>query len=307
MFPLCILLLLISCKQEQTLLRLGLHKGQIFERDISTSEQVILVIGGTPLTSGTSMKNSILFQVMEVRDSTYLLDFNYHSLSITYTVGTDSSTHYNSETPQLTDTLSIILRDLKTRHFKVVMNKKGKVLTVENADTIKLELMDKYWINLNGPNAGAIRDIIEKYDGNSVATVLENMTLDFPKRSISTGEIWKAERHTNHGSVPLIATTIYTYKGNSKEEAQVSYTAKLQSPPFINSKKIFFMYNLTGESSGDINIDPNSGMVSTGKHSLHVHGELNFINESRSLDGKPIPTDITIEMTIEKVTPEESR
>jgi hypothetical protein len=169
-----------------------LEEGDIFLVEQQAEQQIVQSLDGTSHQLTNRISGVLQFRVMQVRDTTYLLEFMFRDLVFQI----ESSLQgvlldIHASEPEPSDTQSQIFSAMLNVPVQMEMGRQGKIHNVNGGDSLVARVVEQAGLT-DGFNKTVMRRTLEQeYGSRALAQSYEQMTFFYPDRPIAVGDQWK--------------------------------------------------------------------------------------------------------------------
>ena len=278
-------------------LELNLKKGSTYTQTIVSKSNMIQIVNGKTTNVDYSTTGRTSYKVIAIHDSIYDLEARYESLSMNSKASLENSFMvFSSENKDKKDMLSNALSEATDKPFKVKMSKRGKVVYIQNMDSLLWTFLDELTFDMADVKQHAKAEIKRLFGDKMLKSNLEQGSAIFPDHPVSIGDIWTTDIITNTG-ITAKSTTRYELKGLDGNCFVISGTLKMKSENNDEYKEMYGMIiksDLSGVSSSTTKVNMKTGWIKEQKM-IYDMRNLSKIKESPQLPNGMI-TDIKMNM-----------
>lgn len=276
---LLLLLTFAACKQEkkeEVKLRLNFKEGKTYSYKITTDQEIEQTIQGQKMDIKQVIGMNYVFDVQKVdKNGNATVKVTYKSLSLSQH-GAGSNIEYNSENPGTDIPLAAKgFHNMAGKSFNMQVTPEGQIKNVQGIDKILDELFAGKEYKNNEEVTALRNSMKEQFGEKAIAQNMNNMLNIFPDESMETGESWQRTLSMSSG-FPVILENNYTLKEIKGQLAIVELKSEIK--PNEKAKEMEMggakvLYNLSGNQSGTLKINKNSGLISTAEIKQELNGD----------------------------------
>ncbi|MDR2065121.1 MAG: DUF6263 family protein [Prevotellaceae bacterium] len=269
----------VSCKGEKYTFEINLEKGTVLKQKILFESKSTQDVMGQKMESIITMTSEMSLDVKDFEDNVYTINMKFDALKMDMkmagiSLSFDSNT---TETKARGQNMSPIFRAMINIPFEVKINKKGKVFSITGFENITAAMLDAMSeLDENTKNI-MTQQIGNSYSEETMKSTLEQSFSYFPENETAVGDSWKKDMDIN-----IMNTAIKTSMNITLEKV-VDNVASLKAEGTIktdrdivqNMNGIETKTSLTGNQTMNLQVDPKTGWVISGKMQQSLTGETN--------------------------------
>ena len=298
---LALFLAFVACTSHKTgrkvRLSLNLQEGQTYKLKSNATQTMQQTVHNMKQKITTSIKGVMSFYVKERQNDKFIIDLTYNKLQFKLTAPR-AVISFNSEDSNKTDNIyDRIYSQFIGKKFTMIIDRYGKVDTVQGLDALGKSIING--LELKNPmlKAQLVEDFKGMFGNKSLKSSLELLTCFFPKKPVHIGESWS---NTIDLSSAFPATFNNTWKLTDFDSTQaiIKGNALIESmnggaPMRIGNMAI--SYDVQGNQTSEIHIQPKSGWILFAKINSHVTGTIKVEKNTQLPNGLNIPFDLRTE------------
>ena len=298
LYPFVIAFLLSQTSYSQKV-TLGLHldKGHTYYQLIHSQTRIGEAVNGQDIEIKMSIYGKTAYLVKDIVNGDYQMEVIFKSLEMDME-SPQKKVQFSSEKNDTTDILSSLLSEMTNKAFTITLTKKGKVEDVNGLDNIFDHLLDKF-SQLKQEQKQQIKDqLMKAYGAKAMKGSIEMVTSVFPDIPVKKGDQWNIMTQLESG-FPISLQSEYQYNGSSDSTYLIHGVGKMNTADkeaYIESNGMPLKYDLSGTLESDIQIERNSGWISSATITEKMKGNMEV------KDNPKIPGGMVIPMTIETVS-----
>lgn len=261
-------------------LRLNLEPGRSYGLEMTVKQHIVQTIQGNRQEMDQEMSTGYLFEVKEVDGEGNLIAAGTYKWVSMKQKNPMATTEYDSRTgEEPADATGRIFSVMVDRGFQVKFTPEGRVLEVSGMNEIVDAMMDESGVP-PGPMKDNLASQLKRQVGNKAMKDNFDKTFNmFAGHPVGTGEKWSKEVNVSAG-FPMVVDTTWTLKelrgGNAcidvKGDFRTEEDATMESGPMTMGVE------LTGNQKGSIEVDMDSGWVTSGRLEQDISGTLTVIS-----------------------------
>lgn len=194
-------------------LELNLKKGSTYIQTIVSKSTMTQTSNGKTTNVDYSTKGRTSYKVIAINDSIYDLEARYENLSLNTKASSGNSfIVFSSEKKDKNDMLSSALNEATNKPFDVKMSKRGKVVYIQNMDSLLWTSLDELTFDMADVKQHMKAEIKRVFGDKVFKSNLEQSSAIFPDHPVSIGDKWTTDITLNTGITAKSKTT-YELKG----------------------------------------------------------------------------------------------
>jgi len=214
---------------QQYKLELNLKKGATYTQNIVSKSTTSQTSNGKTTNVDMLTSGRVSFKVIGINDSIYELETRYESLLLNTKVSSGGSYMvFSSEKKDKNDPLSSALSEATNKPFEVKMTKGGKVIYIQNMDSLLWTYLDEITFDMPVEKQHMKTEIKRLFSDKVLKSNLEQSCAIFPDHSVAIGDKWTANITVNTG-IEAKSVTTYELKGTEGDCYVISGTIKMNS------------------------------------------------------------------------------
>ncbi len=285
-------LLLAACtsSKEAVELRYALTEGAEYKQVITTDQELSYKMMGMPVETSTKTTLYHTYRVKQVMpNGNFLLEITYDRLvSTSQTMG--QSTTYDSEKDTLDGTAALAQNPQSFMVGKSVtteMTPEGKVISIEGINAI----IDTMFGEAAAGDAMTKEAMREAYGEDQLKRNFSQTTNFYPSDQVSEGDTWN-NKFAVQKPMPMSTDITYTLQETDAAKAVIAFEGKITSGDKgkmeIGGQKIDV--KLTGDQTGEINVDRKTGWVLKSKTTQNVQGNMKIAGIATEMNIRTVTT-----------------
>lgn len=289
-------LMVLSATAQKLTLELNLEVGKEYRQKINSTASIEQDINGMKMNMGVLNNSSLVYKVKSATDTSFCMDAQYELMELTMQMP-QATMEFSSEKTEESDAdfLSPMLRLMKTMSFEVVINKTGKVIEINNIDSLfdaGVGVLDKL---PEGLKEQLKKQIGEAYGGDALKGSFEMITAIYANRPVSVGDKWNSSTNLRAGFPAKVAaeyelieaTSDYVIiKGNSLIESE-------DTGEYTETNGVPMRFEAKGNMLSDIKADRKSGWIIEATFTQDIGGDAQVKPSAGLPDGMKIPMKIS--------------
>jgi hypothetical protein len=265
----------------QSALGYQLEEGDLFIVEQQAEQQIVQSLDGTSHELTNRISGILQFRVMQVRDTSYILEFMFRDLVFqieSSLQGTLLDIHASEPDPA--DTQAQVFNALLDVPVKMELGKAGRILEVTGGDSLVARVVAQAGLE-DGFNKTVMKRTLEQqYGSRALAQSYEQMTFFYPAIPVSVGDQWE---NTHRGKIS--AQNTWQLDSLDVERAVISGTASLKMKMADPSSSM----DLEGTQKMNVTTHRASGFLKE----MQVENQASGVSTSAQTGDLEIPTTIT--------------
>jgi hypothetical protein len=189
---------------------------------------------------------------------------------------------------------------MKNKPFDIKMNKTGKVINVENIESLWESIIEQDDQLTEIQKEQVKEQIMKAYGEKAIKGSIEMVTAIFPDHPVKKGDKWTIKTNLESGMSALM-TTVYEFVDLTSDYAMIkgnSNIVTLNKDAYIERSGISMKYDLNGSMVSEIKVDKTTGWILEAKINQEIKG-VAYIKENPQIpNGLKIPMTMINEMVI---------
>jgi hypothetical protein len=254
---------IVICAQKYKL-ELTLKKGSTYTQSIVSKSTMVQTSNGKTTNVDLLTSGRVSFKVIGVSDSIYDLETRYESLSINTKAGSENSfMTLSSESKDQKDLLSSALGGATNRPFRVKMTTSGKVVYIQNLDSLLWTSLDDLTFDMGDVKQHMKAEIKRLFGDKTLKSNLEQSSAIFPDHTVAVGDKWTTHVTMDSGIAAKSVST-YELKGIEGDCYVISGTVKVNSENNGEYKEMYGMRiksDVSGVSISTTKVQKKTGWI----------------------------------------------
>ena len=275
------LFVLVTTANAQDILQYKLVVNDTFNVTQKATQDIIQDMNGQKHEMKNELEADFTFIVKEVNDNSYSIDFTFDRFKMVTTsnlygeiMNVDTSEEASED-----DMEAKIFSGLLNSKLLMVMQKDGKIVSIEGTDRLVQKMIDGTGIE-DDFTKELMRESMKKEFGNeSLSSSFEQMTYIYPLNKVNIGDTWK-----NAYSGDLKAQNIW--KLDTMDESSIVLSG--ESDVKMETEEDATTMNLTGTQQTSIIANPKNGFVQI----MKVNSEAKGTTIMKQMNNIEVPTTI---------------
>jgi len=296
---LCTLVLMTTGFAQKAKLTLNLEEGKTYKhitRLVTTLNQDVY---GQKMEIIITIEGSMSFLVNTVTKTGYVITTQYDWMKISMGMP-QGKMELSSENPAEDDSFSQLLAEMKLIPCQMTMDRKGKILEMENVDAKWKAVMEQFDQIPETQQKQLQSQMLEAFGKDARTGSIEMLTAIFPEKAVKKGAQWSSTT-TRKTGMPFALSNTYTYEGNEDGLAIISVRSSVESSDkeeWPESNGMTVRHELSGSLSGQIKVDLKSGWAREAMMEQNLEGTT-YVKDSEQIPGgMEIPMSIKTETKI---------
>lgn len=286
----------MQAEAKKVKLQYQLKAGEQIKLERYLTQEVVQEVAGQ--TNSTSTQSTYTYDI-KVNEVTPAGDFNLSVTMVAFSVeskGAMGEIKYNSATDTVVADFAKSMVLTMNETYTATVSPLGKISDIKAPAGLS-EKIDKFVAGLDGAQmqmAGSQAAASAGPEG--FRKILEGMIIPFPEGGAQAKQPWELESKMEL-VVNLQTKTKYELVKSSKESNEIKVNGQItQDPdsPAIEMQGMNITYELLGATEGTLELDPVSGLVTTGETTTAISGAV-------SVESPQLPSPLSIPITIRSV------
>ena len=289
-----------SCSKESSetedgfLIRMALEKDVVYPLAMTMKMTVNQDAG--PLQGDISMNisSSFDYKVTDVKDTLYDISLSYNDMDMSMEM-MGQTMNFSSKNKAQGDMVSQLLSVMTENDMNMVMSHKGAVIEVKNMDGYFDKIMGALGEGVSEDQKQQIMNQVEQSFGEKgLRGTMETFMQVYPDERVKVGESWTASS-TLSSTTDMDMTSTYTLEKVTDQY----YVLKMKADLSANQVDEFSGANIqmTGTMSGVLNVDRNTGWISSGDLVQDISGKTMMPANEMTPEATVIPMKIRGEIS----------
>lgn len=289
---LLIVILFYSCKEKHSY-ELDLKENVTYIQSTIIDTDLEQEINGESVYTNTRNTYQTKFKVISKTDSTITLNTRLSSMYLKIN-NLNSNITFSSESKDTTNIFNKIFKNMMNRDFIIVVNKKGKILKVENFNNIFSKIFDNL-PEIDEEKKQAFMFQVQQYLNEDYFKKMPIFGNDlYPSESVSLKDTWKSNTSMINNGIEIINNSELKLKTHKPKYVIITFEGEIYTNNNIdeNINPIF----LKGTTNGAYKILPKSGWLKEATIIQNMEGftETPISINSKSVIKSPIKIDTKI-------------
>lgn len=297
-FVLILALLACCTNKNKKVLQLNLKKGETYYQTTNTDMTIIQKFNQQQIKVSTGIFAIAAFKVIDANNTVYNLEVTYKKMSISLNLpnGTIEFSSYKNSNADIYNFMNALI----DKPFYIKLTKKGKIIEVNGIDSLINSLTDILKNLDENKKEQVLKNIRNSFGEDAIKASFERITAIFPDDPVKVGDTWK-----NSIQLKSIAELQYDNNFELKEANKDYYLIACQSinktindVETVHQNGMNLRYNLTGNQSSEIKIDPQTGWIKSEIISEHLSGKVTNVSDNKLESDLVVPMEIYYTMKI---------
>ena len=295
---LCTLLFITAGFAQKAKLSLNLEEGKTYRQITHAVTTLNQDVYGQKMEILITVEGSMSFLVNTAKKTGFDMTARYDWMKISMGMPMGQGTmELSSEDPAEDDFISQFLAEVKLIPFQMKMDRKGKIIEMENVDSTWEAAMDKI------PMAESERlksQMMDAFGEDARRASIEMVTAVFPEKAVKKGAQWTTTTTRKSGMSFTLSNT-YTYEGSEDGLAIISVRSSIETTDqeaWVEDGGMTMRYELSGLATGHIERDPKSGWTREASIEQNLEGKTYIKDNEQIPGGMEIPMTIKTEQKI---------
>lgn len=258
-------------EDESYTFRYNLKKGETYPFNLVISTEQSISSGGQSMTIRST--NTVVFDyfVEDVKDNQFTIRATFKRFAESSKSGNESIA-YDTDLARPKDTQVainwIIYKAVIGQNFHLIMNNKGKVVSVTGLDKIVSNVMTKVKPEFKPEEQKQIKDMLDySLSTESIKSQFEESLNIFPDKSLKVGEKWEDNQNISEGPVKGQANVTRTFKEikDGKATIEVKGVQNVSGSQMNPQSGISAQMKNKATLSGTVDLDFETGWIKKAK------------------------------------------
>ncbi len=275
------LFVLVTTANAQDILQYKLVVNDTFNVTQKATQDIIQDMNGQKHEMKNELEADFTFIVKEVNDNSYSIDFTFDRFKMVTTsnlygeiMNVDTSEEASED-----DMEAKIFSGLLNSKLLMVMQKDGKIVSIEGTDRLVQKMIDGTGIEDDFTKELMGESMKKEFGNESLSSSFEQMTYIYPLNKVNIGDTWK-----NAYSGDLKAQNIW--KLDTMDESSIVLSG--ESDVKMETEEDATTMNLTGTQQTSIIANPKNGFVQI----MKVNSEAKGTTIMKQMNNIEVPTTI---------------
>lgn len=233
-------------------------------------------------------------------DSNYILSASYQKMNIRVT-SVLINMEVSSESLNPVDSLSLILRNLRGKEFRIILNRKGEIIDIAGLD----EMIREITLSSGLPTSQKIeftQNLIQSLGKEALQDNYRSNSSFYPDHNVKEMDQWEFGLTIMKNGIPMMLNSDIRLKDISKNKGILVSEGRISSQRnYLDQGSILSpdqTYYLTGSEVSEIKIDLKTGLILESIVSQNVTGSIKTVSEENKDQVILIPFKISSRSTI---------
>jgi hypothetical protein len=282
-------------------LAINLPEGYRFNTEASVDLSIEQEFMGIRYNTQMEINTLMLLEVTGIdADSNYILSAIYQRMNIRV-ISVLVNMEVSSESLNPADSLSLIIRNLRGKEFRIILNRKGEMVDITGLD----ELIREISFSSNLPNEQKIeftQNLIQSLGKEALQDNYRSNSSFYPDQNVKETDQWEFGLTIMKNGIPMRLNSHIKLKDISKNKAILVSEGRISSQRnYIDQSSILSpdqTYYLTGSEVSEVKIDLKTGLILESIVSQNITGSIKTASEEDKTQEILIPFKITSRSTI---------
>ena len=298
---LALFLAFVACTSHKTgqkvRLALNLQKGQTYKLKSNATQIMQQTVHNMKQNITTYIKSVTSYYVKERQNDKFNCELTVDKMQFKLTAPHSVIT-FNSENPNKTDNIyDRIYYQFTGKKFTMIIDRYGKVDTLQGLDSLGQHIINGLELKSPMLKAQLIEDFKGMFGNKMFKSNLELLTCFFPKKPVHIGESWSNAIDLS-AAVPATFDNTWKLTDIDSTQAIIKGNALIESinggaPVHFGNMAV--SYEVQGDQTSEIHIQPKSGWILFAKINSHVTGTIKVEKNTQLPNGLNIPFDLKTE------------
>ncbi len=264
-------LLVTAGQAQKAKLSLNLEEGKTYKHINHSTVTINQDVYGQKMNIEIIFEGSMSFLVKAVSKEAYEIEASYDWMTMKMDMP-QMAMDFSSEKNDESDIFSSILAEMKNKPLGLKMDKRGKILEIEDVEERWSSIIDQFDQFPETQREQVKSQLLDSYGTEAIKGSIETATAVFPEKSVKKGAQWSAVTKME-ATMPSTISTTYTFEGIEADLAIISSQATIESTDkeaYVMTQGMEMKYDMSGTLSSKIKLDKITGWVSE----VHVVQEI---------------------------------
>jgi hypothetical protein len=280
---------LVATAQHKTVeLRLNLEKGTTYTQTVNANMTMTMIIRGSKIDADIPISMTISMKVVDVRDSTFVIETTYDAMKMTFGRGGFDSANPNPDPDNVfAHTMALLIG----KPFTMILDNRQNILAVEGLDKLFSAVIDSE--QFSDEQKETMNTVLQNvWSEDKIRENFSTGTMIFPEQPIYKGFTWTVEETQNIIGIVLQVKNTYTVTKITATSIVISSVSESGMTAEMPESTTSITMN-NAQSTGTYTIDRATGWAKSAKTK-------DTMDMVMSTDEKEttIPIHITVETTV---------
>lgn len=298
---LLLLIASVSCYAQKAKLELSLKLDSTYYLTNNASMTIIEDMPNNKMVFTMTFGGKMAHKVIAVKDSVYELSAFYENLIMSLDLGGKKMMDVNTELNRQ-DPVSRMMATMLHKPLTVVINKKGKVLEIKNADSLYTHLFDGFSQISEEKKAQFKKQMESSFGAESLKSGFQDAFAVLPSSTVGINDSWIATTLMK-SIVKAEVSTTYKLKGITDGSYLIHGDAIVQSDGLGTFAELngfpMRMRNTKGSVTSDIKVDKTTGWIIESKTLKKINADVDIKDSPNVPGGVTFPISITGDLTLD--------
>jgi hypothetical protein len=280
---------------QKVALKYNLAEGSSYQMKQVTEQMIKQDFQGMNMEIKMTITANTRYVVNKVSEGQYEIDIIYDQLAMKMESPMMNMNYDSQAVPDVTNPMNAAFSSLIGQKFNMVMDSKGKVLSVKGFENVMDSLTAKMGGNRDAAEqmAASLKD---QFGNESMQSSMEMVMAIFPEKPVSVGETWVVNTVSNKGMQMTNENTL-TLKDASNGKWVLSGNSKLTTNANlpVENQGMKMTFDLAGASTYEMTLSATTGWIQNSAIDQTISGDL-------SIEGGQLPAPMDVPMKISQKT-----
>jgi hypothetical protein len=275
---------------QQIDLKLNLSKGSTYYQSISGNSIVTQTIDGKEMIINLTINGRISYEVISIVDNLYNMQVSYKNLSMQMNME-GNSFEFNSDSSSKNNKVSKLLSQLIDKPFRVEMTNKGKLISVQNIDSIFSNIVYQFKELNEMQKQQLMKQLLSSYGEKAFEGNFNMFTAMFPSTKVSKGDTWQVKTDLELAMAATLETT-YELMDITENYYEITGKSQLKTADKDAYKQINGLnarYDLSGTMITQIRISKATNWIIDATITQSMSGNVEIKDKDKMPEGMTIP------------------
>lgn len=253
-------------EDESFTFRYNLKKGEVYPFYLKITTEQSMAAQGQSMSISSSRTVDFDYLVEEVEGANFTLKATFKGFSESFKSPIGETMSYNTSMAKPTN-LDVaqswsIYKSITGEAFTMVVNNKGKVISVRGLDKVVSNAIKKLETDFNSEERNEIRTLLDSSLNEEIIRVQFEEAMDiFPDKSLKVGEKWEESQKINEGPIKGDSKIVRTFEGIQNDKAVITVKGNLSISGSETQNGITASMKNTATTDGRLELDLETGWI----------------------------------------------
>ncbi|MDZ7740747.1 MAG: DUF6263 family protein [Bacteroidota bacterium] len=300
MIALGLVLIFQSCDPEKTELAYQLEPGKQYFIDAMITQNLQQELMQGNMDMSTDITAKAVYDVVSKNDDVYEMNVSYTGFDMDLQTP-QGEMHFGTSVRDTNDMFSALLRSMTENEFLMKMTEKGEILSVDGIEKM-FEKMMEGMPGMSEMEMDQLKKSLKNIAGEESFKGNFGMGMPFyPEKAVRAGDTWSNEISLKSVSIGTVSNTweLVEVKGDQLIiHGEGQFVSNSDSTTMAETG-IPMTFDMTGPVTYDLEIDKNTGWVTSGNISQQITGTVSMQGNPQMPQGMEMKMTVNTDMKIE--------